>query len=226
MSSQQKNTQNIPPDWRFPCHFHKPPHKYEASLIPFGHSAWSLGRLSPLLAWIKVTYFCWGRLSFSTLPELCLTLATVGDCPLESREDHGGWSLFPTNRKQKEFCAQEPHRVLLSFIWGRVLGTMANGTDTGSTGRLQMGPNKNTYSGLGFDYPAVVANIQSTVKELKQTRCCWMQVHAPVHVQWDQTSQNVSLKQRKVYSRANQGEWVTLAKKNPAFPSGFGGDVL
>ena len=31
------------------------------------HSAWSLGRLSPLLAWIKVTYFRWGRLSFSAL---------------------------------------------------------------------------------------------------------------------------------------------------------------
>ena len=35
MSSQQKNTQYIPPDWRFPCCFHKPPYKYEASLIPF-----------------------------------------------------------------------------------------------------------------------------------------------------------------------------------------------
>ena len=29
------------------------------------HSAWSLGWLSPLLAWIKVTYLRWGRLSFS-----------------------------------------------------------------------------------------------------------------------------------------------------------------
>ena len=36
MSSQQKNTQNIPPDWRFPYRFHKPPCKYEASLIPLG----------------------------------------------------------------------------------------------------------------------------------------------------------------------------------------------
>ena len=34
VSSQQKNTQNIPPDWRFPYRFHKPPYKYEASLIP------------------------------------------------------------------------------------------------------------------------------------------------------------------------------------------------
>ena len=40
---------------------------------PFQRSAWSLGRLSPLLAWIKVIYFCWGHLSFSSLPELCLT---------------------------------------------------------------------------------------------------------------------------------------------------------
>ena len=36
VSSQQKNTQNIPPDWRFPYRFHKPPCKYEASLIPLG----------------------------------------------------------------------------------------------------------------------------------------------------------------------------------------------
>ena len=34
VSSQQKNTQNIPPDWRFPYRFHKPPYKFEASLIP------------------------------------------------------------------------------------------------------------------------------------------------------------------------------------------------
>ena len=36
MSSQQNNTQNIPPDWHFPYHFHKPPYKFEASLIPLG----------------------------------------------------------------------------------------------------------------------------------------------------------------------------------------------
>ena len=36
MPSQQKNTQNIPPDWHFPYRFHKPPYKYEASLIPLG----------------------------------------------------------------------------------------------------------------------------------------------------------------------------------------------
>ena len=34
MSSQQKNNQNISPDWRFPYHFHKPLYKYEASLFP------------------------------------------------------------------------------------------------------------------------------------------------------------------------------------------------
>ena len=49
-------------------------------------SAWSLGRLSPLLAWIKVTYFCWGRLSFSASPEPSLTVPTqsvggLGDSP-------------------------------------------------------------------------------------------------------------------------------------------------
>ena len=36
MASQQNNTQNIPPDWHFPYHFHKPPYKFEASLIPLG----------------------------------------------------------------------------------------------------------------------------------------------------------------------------------------------
>jgi len=34
---------------------------------PLLHSAWSLGWLSPLLAWIKITYLRWGRLSFSAL---------------------------------------------------------------------------------------------------------------------------------------------------------------
>ena len=34
MPSQLKNTPNIPPDKRFPYRFHKPPFKYEASLIP------------------------------------------------------------------------------------------------------------------------------------------------------------------------------------------------
>ena len=48
------------PTWH---RFHKPPFKYEASLIPL-HSAWSLGQLLPLLAWIKVTYLRWGHLSF------------------------------------------------------------------------------------------------------------------------------------------------------------------
>ena len=44
---------------------------------PILRSAWSLGRLSPLLAWIKVTYFCWGRLSFSASPELYLTFLVL-----------------------------------------------------------------------------------------------------------------------------------------------------
>ena len=51
------------------------------------HSAWWLGRLSPLLAWIKVTYLCWGHLSFSysawTIPyrsyKETVTMETVTD---------------------------------------------------------------------------------------------------------------------------------------------------
>ena len=38
---------------------------------PSPRSAWSLGRLSPLLAWIKVTYFSWGRLSSFCLGPSC-----------------------------------------------------------------------------------------------------------------------------------------------------------
>ena len=38
MPSQLKNTPNIPPDKRFPYRFHKPPFKYEASLIPLALS--------------------------------------------------------------------------------------------------------------------------------------------------------------------------------------------
>ena len=38
------------------------------------------------------------------LPCLCIPslpwLATLRICPLELREGHGGWSLFPTNKKQ------------------------------------------------------------------------------------------------------------------------------
>ena len=41
---------------------------------PSRRSAWSLGRLSPLLAWIKVTYFCWGRLSFSAFSASARTI--------------------------------------------------------------------------------------------------------------------------------------------------------
>ena len=47
-------------------------------------------------------------------PFLLATLATIGICPWESREGHGGWSLFPVrNRGQKGFRAQKSHRVLL-----------------------------------------------------------------------------------------------------------------
>ena len=38
--------------------------------------------------------------------------------PLELKEGHGGWSLFPANKKwgtQKSFHAQEPHMILLGF---------------------------------------------------------------------------------------------------------------
>ena len=49
MSSQQKNTQYIPPDWCFPYRFHKPPYKYEASLIPLSAQPGCQARLSPLL---------------------------------------------------------------------------------------------------------------------------------------------------------------------------------
>ena len=51
-------------------------------------------------------------------------LATIRICPLELREGHGGCCLFPTNKKlgtQKGFCAQQSHRVPLSFknhSWG------------------------------------------------------------------------------------------------------------
>ena len=38
--------------------------------------SWSLGRLSPLLAWIKVTYFCWGP-SFLFLPQPKLHLTKL-----------------------------------------------------------------------------------------------------------------------------------------------------
>ena len=41
-------------------------------------------------------------------------LTTIQICPLELREGHGVWSLFPIrNRRQKGFRAQKPHRVLL-----------------------------------------------------------------------------------------------------------------
>ena len=70
------------------------------------------------------------------LPCLCIPslpgLATVRICPLELREGHRGWSLFPTNKKwgtKKSFRAQEPHRVLLGFsisVYRGLLGHLLN----------------------------------------------------------------------------------------------------
>ena len=54
-------------------------------------------------------------LSLHPLPSL---IRIVQICPLELRDAHGGWRLFPTNKKRgtkKGLCAQESHRVLLSF---------------------------------------------------------------------------------------------------------------
>ena len=60
--------------------------------------------------------------NFLLLPPLCISsfprLAAIGICPLELRESHGDWSLYPTSKKwgtQKGFYAQEPHRSLLCF---------------------------------------------------------------------------------------------------------------
>ena len=52
----------------FPYHFHKFPINMKPPWSLF-HSAWSLGGLLPLLAWIKVTYLHWGSLSFSALAQ-------------------------------------------------------------------------------------------------------------------------------------------------------------
>ena len=46
-------------------------------------------------------------------------LATLWNCPLELREGHGFWNLFPTSKNQgtqKGFHAQELHGVLLSYM--------------------------------------------------------------------------------------------------------------
>ena len=49
--------------------------------------------LAQVVSWLLLPYLC-----ISSLP----LLATVGNCPLESREDRGGWSLFPTNKQGTE----------------------------------------------------------------------------------------------------------------------------
>ena len=49
--------------------------------------------LAQVVSWLLLPYLC--------IPSLPL-LATLGNCPLESREDHGGWSLFLTNKQGTE----------------------------------------------------------------------------------------------------------------------------
>ena len=56
------------------------------------------------------------------LPCICILslpwLTTVLTCPLELREGHEDWSLFPVIKRRighKNFCAYEPCRVLLAF---------------------------------------------------------------------------------------------------------------
>ena len=91
----------------------------------YHHPQWfwspTRGNLS-LLLYSDVPLILPQVVSWLLLPFLCILslhqLATVLTCPLEHREGHGGWSLFPTNKKwktQKDFHAQEPHEFLLSF---------------------------------------------------------------------------------------------------------------
>ena len=57
------------------------------------------------ILWGDIRILPQGCTIFSWLPHPCLCipslpwLATVGICPLELREGHGGWSLSPTNKK-------------------------------------------------------------------------------------------------------------------------------
>ena len=68
--------------------------------------------------WLVTVVIVSGR-QWSKVPDssFCLPwLATVES--LELGGGHGGWSLFPTNKKQGTwdgFRTQEPHRVLLGF---------------------------------------------------------------------------------------------------------------
>ena len=77
--------------------------------IPWGGTR-TLPQGCSIVSWLLLPY-----LLIPSLP----WLATVWICPLELREGQGGWSLFPTNKKQetqKGFRAQEGHKVLLGFI--------------------------------------------------------------------------------------------------------------
>ena len=72
----------------------------------------------------------WTIVSWLLLPCLCIPsppwLATVWNCPLKLWEGHRGWNLFLKNKNQgmqKDFCTQEPHRVLLSSIFGSISPT-------------------------------------------------------------------------------------------------------
>ena len=76
--------------------------------VPWGGTR-TLPQGCTIVSWLFLPCFCMPSLPW---------LATVWTCPLELREGHGGWSLFLTNKKwgtQKDFCAQEPHKVLLGF---------------------------------------------------------------------------------------------------------------
>ena len=76
--------------------------------IPWGGTR-TLPQGCTIVSWLLLPCHC-----IPSLP----WLATVWMCPLELRDGHGGWKLFPTNKKQrtqKGFHAQERHRVLLGF---------------------------------------------------------------------------------------------------------------
>ena len=58
---------------------------------------------------------------------------------MEFREGHGGWSLFPTNKKmgtQKVFHAQELHRVLLVSTLCVLLNSVCISTTGEGCGQL------------------------------------------------------------------------------------------
>ena len=65
---------------------------------------------------LKATLLSLGCSSQDCIPSL-LWLATVGICPWELREGHGGWSLFPTSKggQGKASMPRSSHRVLFGF---------------------------------------------------------------------------------------------------------------